>query len=99
MLPDCCVVVVIIADVDIVVVVAGCDDAVAVMVVSRFLGARITNFNSKERVTANIVRMIKDMQMILTYRYCHHLRSSIFFETLSLYSGFGCILCPSKNLN
>jgi hypothetical protein len=34
--------------------------------VSGFSGAKITNFNIKERVTVDIVRIIKDMKMILT---------------------------------
>jgi hypothetical protein len=44
---------------------------VVVMVVSGFAGERITNFNSSERVTAIITKMIKEMDMI--HRRCRHL--------------------------
>ena len=63
-------------DVTSVVVVTG-DEGVAVVavgngdivvVVSGFLGARMTKFNSRDRVIAKIVKTIKEMQIILNQR-------------------------------
>jgi hypothetical protein len=48
-------------------VVAVDDDGVA-LVVSGSFGARIANFNTRERVTATIVKAIKDMATILAQR-------------------------------
>ena len=42
-----------------------------VVVVSGFAGGRITNFNSRERVTAIMTKMIKEMEMI--HRRCRRL--------------------------
>jgi hypothetical protein len=70
----------------VVVVVIGSDDVVAAVVVSGFLGARTTNINTRERVNANIVRTIKDIEMILTQQWCHHFCGSIFLVASSLYS-------------
>jgi hypothetical protein len=56
-----------------VVVVVVVDKGGISVVVSGFLGARMTNFNSRDRVTAKSVKTIKEMQMILTRRCCHHL--------------------------
>jgi hypothetical protein len=89
------VVVVVTVDVDVVVVVVvvvdsggvvtGDDGAMAVVVViSGLFGARITNFNNRERVTATIARTIKDMQMILNQRWCHHLLGPVILLTNSL---------------
>jgi hypothetical protein len=50
-----------------IVVVALEDDGV-VMMVSGFVGARMTNFNKRERVTAIIAKTIKEMPMILIQR-------------------------------
>ncbi len=47
---------------------------VVVVVVSGFDGERITNFNSRERVTAIIAKMIKEMEMI--QRHCRRLSLS-----------------------
>jgi hypothetical protein len=58
-------VIIFMVDVDIV-VISGSDDAVAIVRVSGFWGAKITNFNAKDRVTADIVRTLKYMKMILT---------------------------------
>ena len=77
---------VIVSDVGKVVVTGGDGVMTVVEVVSGFLGARIMNFNIRERVTANIVRTIKDMQIILTQRWCHHLRGPIFLVTYLLNS-------------
>jgi len=56
---DCPVIVV--SDVDI-----GIGDVVAVIVISCSLGAKTTNCNTREMVTANIIRTMKDMPIILT---------------------------------
>jgi hypothetical protein len=72
-------VVIVVVDVDIV-VVTGSDD---VVVISSFFGAKTTNINTRERIIANIISTIKDMPMILTQVYCHHLRGSIFLGTFS----------------
>ncbi len=42
---------------------------VGVVAVSDLFGARITNFSSRERVTAKITKMIKEMQMIVIRRH------------------------------
>jgi uncharacterized protein YsxB (DUF464 family) len=62
-------------DVDIVVVT---DGGGVPAVVSGFLGAKITNFNTRESETTNIVTMMKQMKMIVTRRWCHHLRGLVF---------------------
>ncbi len=62
------VVVVVVNDVGEVVVADGDGMVAVVVVISGLSGARITNFNSKPRATANIVRTIKQMNMILTQR-------------------------------
>ncbi len=61
-------------DVDIVVIDG---DGVGVVVFA-FLGARITNFNTRENGIINIIRTIKQMKIIVTQRRCQHLRRSIF---------------------
>jgi hypothetical protein len=78
------VVVIVVSNVDII-VVTDTGDVVALMVIPSSLGARKTNFNSREIVTANIVRTMKDMQIILTRGSCHHLRGPIFLGLYSLY--------------
>ena len=50
------------------VVVDGNIAVVMIAVVSDFFGARMTNFKSRESVTAKIATMIKDIQIILTHR-------------------------------
>jgi hypothetical protein len=42
--------------------------AVVVVMLSGFLGARMTNFNNRERAITKIVKTIKEMKMILAYR-------------------------------
>jgi hypothetical protein len=96
----CCVVIVI-SDV---VVVGDCDidtvvAVVVMVVVSGFLGARMTNFNTSESVTVKIVRMIKEMKMFLTQRWRHHLRSLLFPVSYLMYVEFLCILCSTRNSN
>ena len=53
--------------VDIIVIVT-VDGDVLVVIFSGFVGARMTNFNNKERVTAIIVKTIKEIPMILIQR-------------------------------
>jgi hypothetical protein len=48
---------------------------VVVTLISGFAGTRITNFNSKERVTTKIAKMIKEMAMI--QRCCGNLGRSL----------------------
>ncbi len=69
-------------DDDIVVVVT--DGGGVAVVVSRFLGAKITNFNTRESETTNIVTTMKQMKMIVTRRWCHHLRGLVFSLSNSL---------------
>ena len=52
--------------VDIAVVTA--DGVVMVVMLSGFLGARMTNFNNRERLIAKIVKTIKAIEMILIRR-------------------------------
>jgi hypothetical protein len=66
-----------------IVVVTSSDVVVIMVVISDFLGTRITNFNTRDRLIANIVRTIKDMPMILTQRWCHHLCGPILSEANS----------------
>lgn len=61
-------------------------DVVVIVVNSDFFGTKTTNFNTRERVRANIVTIIKDIQAILIQRWCHHLPGLIFFATCSLYN-------------
>ncbi len=42
--------------------------AVVVVMLSGFLGARMANFNNRERTIAKIVKTIKEIKMILAYR-------------------------------
>jgi hypothetical protein len=53
------------------------DDVVGVSVevtmICDSLGARMTNFNSRERVTAKMAKMINEMAMILFRRWFRHL--------------------------
>jgi len=79
-----------------IVAVTGSDDAAGGMVISSFLGARITNFNTRGRVTANIIRTIEDMRIILVQRYCHRLPSILSLALYSLYNGLYYILCSLK---
>jgi hypothetical protein len=51
---------------DIAVVTA--DGVVMVVMLSGFLGARMTNFNNRERLIAKIVKTIKAIEMILIRR-------------------------------
>ncbi len=53
-------------------------------VVSGFLGAKITNFNTRESETTNIVTTMKQMKMIVTRRWCHHLCGLVFSLSNSL---------------
>lgn len=64
--------------------------------VSGFSGAKRTNFNMKDRVTADIVRTIQDMKMILNQVECHHLRGSIFPGVSSLFNWLYCIRYSTK---
>ncbi len=81
--------------VDIVVVSGG---GVAVIVVFfGFSGAKITNFNTRKRVMAKIVKTIKHMPMILTQRRCHHLRRPLFAVADSLNTWLLCILFSKRN--
>ena len=59
-----------------VIVVTGRDDTMTVVMLSDF-GARITNFNTRERVVAIITRTKKDTQMILTRGRCHRFCSPV----------------------
>jgi hypothetical protein len=99
-------VVVVVIDVEVVVVV---DDVlvvgngvvvvvttVVVMVVSGFAGARITNFNSRERVTIKTAKMIKEMEIIQRRR--RHLGRSLFPVKLS-YAWLLCIMCFTRSFN
>jgi hypothetical protein len=63
-------VVVVIGDVcvDIVVVIDGDAVEVRVAIVSASLGAIMTNFNNRERITAEIIKMINNMPIITTQR-------------------------------
>jgi hypothetical protein len=52
---------------------------VGVAIVSDSFGARTTNFNSKDRLTTdNIIKMIKDMQMIAIQRRGKRICRSVF---------------------
>jgi hypothetical protein len=55
-----------VSGVDIIVVTL--DGVVVVVMLSGFVGARMTNFNKRERVTAIIAKTIKEMPMILIQR-------------------------------
>jgi hypothetical protein len=66
------------------VVVTDDDGAWVVIMVSGLVGAKIRSFNSRERVTAHIVRTMRDTQTILTHRYCHHFRGPILLLAYSL---------------
>jgi hypothetical protein len=69
---------------------------VVVMLVSGFAGARITNFNSRERVTIKTAKMIKEMEII--QRRCRHLGRPLFPVKLS-YAWLLCIMCFTRNFN
>ncbi len=56
------------ACVDIVVVVDGDAVGVAMVIVSPSLGAIMTNFKNRERITAEIVKVINDVPIITTQR-------------------------------
>jgi len=68
------------------------DDDVLVVIFSGFVGARMTNFNNKERVTAIIVKTIKEIPMILIQRWCHHLDRLWFPMSSWMYAGLLCII-------
>ncbi len=71
---------------------------VGVVAVSDLFGARITNFSSRERVTAKITKMIKEMQMIVIRRQSRGLCRSLFPVLLSKYTGFLCIVSFTRIL-
>lgn len=78
-------------DVDADMDVVTADGVVVVVMLSDFLGVRMTNFNNRERVTAKIVKTIAEMQMILIQRWCHHWRGLLFLVTSSTYAWLICI--------
>jgi len=72
------VVVIIDVNVDVASGVVAIDDVFIVVVISCFLGARMTNFKTRESVTTKIVKAIKDIPVILTQRWRHHLFGPFF---------------------
>ncbi len=66
------------AEVDVASGVVVMGDVCIVEVISDFFGARMTNFKTRESVTTKIVKAIKDMPMILTQRWRHHLFGPLF---------------------
>ncbi len=94
------VVVVVVDVVDVVDVVVVSNGSVSIVVViSDSLRARTTNFNTRERVTAKIVKTIKEMQMIKTQRRCHHFCGLLFSVIPSLCTWLSYILCFTSKLN
>ena len=70
---------------------------IVVMLVVEFAGLRITNFNSRERVTAKIAKTIREMPMI--QRHCRNLYRTLFPVLLSIYAWLLCILCFTRNFS
>ncbi len=70
---------------------------IASTLVAGFAGATIKNFNSRERVIAEIAKMIKEMEMI--QQRGRRLGRSLFSVSLSTYTRFLYILCFKRTLN
>jgi hypothetical protein len=73
------------------------DVVLVVTLVSGFAGARITNFNSRERVTTKTAEMIREIAMI--ERRCRHLDRLLIPSSISKYARFLCIFCFTRTSN
>ncbi len=66
------------AEVDVASGVVAIGDVCIMVVISDFFGARMTNFKTRDSVTTKIAKANKDMPMILTQRWRHHLYGPLF---------------------
>jgi hypothetical protein len=79
----------------------GCVIVLVILVIfSGSLDGRMTNFNSRERVTANTVKMTKEIPRMVRQRRCRHLCRSLFLASFKRYTSFLlCILYCTRSFN